>query len=102
MVRVDTAALRAAAKQLRDEAADAVGEAGRATRSTEDRTLVGFAFDRYGSHDGYKAVSQAWRGELSGIAEALRQLADALDTAADNYDRSDENASARFGPGGPR
>ncbi|MFC6017436.1 WXG100 family type VII secretion target [Plantactinospora solaniradicis] len=101
MVQVDTAVLRAAAKRLRDEAADAVGQAVKATQSTEGGTLVGLAFDQYGSYDGYRAVSEAWRAELGSLAEALRQLADALDKAADNYDQSDAAAAARFG-GGPR
>lgn len=101
MVQVDTAALRAAAKRLRDEAADAVGQAVKATQGTEGGTLVGFAFDQYGSYDGYKSVSQAWRAELGSLAEAMRQLADALEKAADNYDKADADASVRFG-GGPR
>ena len=101
MVQVDTAALRAAAKRLRDEAADGVREAVRATRNTDDgRLLIGF--DQYGSQDGYRAVSQAWRDELDALAEALRQLADAMEKAAENYERSDERAAARTGGGGAR
>ncbi|MEE6260915.1 WXG100 family type VII secretion target [Plantactinospora sonchi] len=99
MVRVDTAALRAAAKRLRDEAAGGVDEAIRSTQATDSGGLLGF--DQYGSFDGYQAVSRAWRAELGGFAEALRQLADAMEKAADNYDRSDQNAADRFG-GGPR
>jgi len=101
MIRVDTAALRATAKRLRNEAADTVGEAVKATQSTEGGSVVGFAFDQYGSYDGYKAVAQAWRAELGSLAEALRQLAEALERAADNYDRSDAAAGTRLG-GGPR
>lgn len=100
MVKVDTTELRAAAKRLRDEAANGVGEAYEATRATEGSgQLIGF--DPYGSFDGYQAVSRAWRAELDGLAEALRQLADAMEKAADEYDRSDRNAANRLG-GGPR
>ncbi|GAA3726201.1 hypothetical protein GCM10022225_04040 [Plantactinospora mayteni] len=100
MVRVDTAALRTAAKQLRDEAAEVVGEAVQATGNTEGQTVLGFAFDQYGSHDGYQSVAKAWRTELGCLAEALRQLAEAMEQAADNYDRSDENAKTRMGGAG--
>ncbi|MEQ4302374.1 type VII secretion target [Plantactinospora sp. B6F1] len=96
MVRVDTAALRTAAKQLRDEAADVVGEAVKATGNAERRTVLSFAFDEYGSHDGYQSVAKAWRNELDVLAEALRQLAGAMEQAADNYDRSDGNAQTRL------
>ena len=97
MVQVDTAALRAAAKRLRDEAADVLGQANAATHRTEERYAIGFAFDHYGSGEAYRAVSGAWRGELGNLAAALRQLAEAMDTAADNYDRSDAGATARLG-----
>jgi uncharacterized protein YukE len=96
-VRIDTAELRAAASRLRDEAATQVAEANAASRRTEDQYVLAVAFDTYGSVGAYRAVSSAWRGELGSLTAALRQLADALDAAADDYDRADAAGAARLG-----
>ncbi len=96
-MRVDTAALRAAAKRLRDEAADQIGQAITDSHGTEERYVIAFAFDGYGSHDAYTAVSQAWRSELSTLTIALRELANAMELAADDYDRADAAAANRLG-----
>ncbi|ROT32719.1 WXG100 family type VII secretion target [Micromonospora sp. HM5-17] len=98
MLQVDAAELRATAKRLRDEVANGVGGACEATSATEGGGIL-IGFDQYGSRDGYQAVSQAWRAELGAFAEAIRQLADALEKAADNYDRSDRDAARRLGGG---
>jgi uncharacterized protein YukE len=96
-VRTDTDALRSAARRLRDEAAARLTDANVHTRRTEEQHALGLVFDRYGSLPAYRAVSRAWRGELSNLGAALRQLADALETSADEYDRADADASARLG-----
>ncbi|MEO3744697.1 type VII secretion target [Plantactinospora sp. B5E13] len=100
MVRVDTTELRAAAQRLRDEAAGGVLEAIENSLATQSSSQP-LGFDQYGSFDGYVAVSRDWWAELGDFVEVLRQLADAMDKAAANYERSDQNADDRFG-GGPR
>jgi uncharacterized protein YukE len=97
LVRTDMAALRAAAKRLREEAAQELDDAAASTRRTEEQQVLDPAFDRYGSLPAYRAVAEAWRGELGNLAAVLRQLADALDASADAYARSDAAASARLG-----
>ncbi|MEV4755243.1 hypothetical protein AB0J86_09035 [Micromonospora sp. NPDC049559] len=98
-MRTDTAALRAAAKRLRDEAAQRVVDAAVRSWRTEERQVPGLVFDRYGSLPGYRTAARAWRDELGNLAEALAQLADALDESADAYDRADAAAAARLGGG---
>lgn len=100
MVRVDTTELRAAAQRLRDEAGGGVVEAIEHSLATESGGQPA-GFDQYGSFDGYLAVTRAWWAELGDFVEVLRQLADAMERAAANYERSDQNADDRFG-GGPR
>ena len=97
VVRTDTEALGTAAVRIRDDAVPPVTTAVIGSRRTEEQHLLEHAFDRYGSLPAYRTATAAWRDELDNLAAALRQLADALETAAGEYRRSDAAAAARLG-----
>ena len=95
-MQVDAAALRAAAKQLRE------GTAGNLRRATIQAGLperefgVEAAFDSYTTAAPYREVAAAWERELTVLTEAARQLADALEATAADYDRTDGRAAGRL------
>jgi uncharacterized protein YukE len=99
-MQVDTAALRAAAKQLRDEAAENLRRATIQAQRPEKEFGVEAAFDDYVTAAPYREVAAAWESELELLTEAARQLADSLDATAADYDATDQRAAGRLA--GPR
>jgi hypothetical protein len=94
-MQVDTTQLRAAAADLRDTAAEQLRQAVTTLGRAEREFSVEAAFDTYTTAAPYRAMSSAWQTELDVLAEATRQLADALDQAAAAYDASDAGAATR-------
>jgi hypothetical protein len=95
-MQVDTAQLRAAATKLRREVAENLRRAGIQAGGPERDFLVGGAFDTYTTPGPYRAAVAAWEKETEVLAEAARQLADAIDAAATDYDASDTRGSGRL------
>jgi uncharacterized protein YukE len=96
-MQVDAAALRDAAKRLRDGAAENLRQAVIQARRPEKEFSVEAAFDDYVTAGPFRNVAAAWEKELDVLTEATRQLADALEAAAADYDRSDARAGDRIG-----
>ncbi|AGZ45956.1 type VII secretion target [Actinoplanes friuliensis] len=95
-MQVDTAALRTAAVKLRDEVAEQLRRAGIQAGGPERDFRVAGAFDSYTTPGPYRAAVAAWEKELEVLAEATRQLADALEAAAADYDTSDARSAGRL------
>lgn len=64
-------------------------------RST-DGNAVDFAFDIYTGSAPYRAAAQGWQGEVSVLKEAVEELAEAMERAADEYDAADARAQNRM------
>jgi predicted RNA-binding Zn ribbon-like protein len=94
-MQVDSKELRATATRLRDDVADRVREAVRKAGRPEQEFSVEAAFDTMTTAAPYRAVVGAWEQELTLAVEAIRQLADALDRTADEYDGSDARSAHR-------
>jgi uncharacterized protein YukE len=99
-MQVDPAALREAAKQLRDSAAENLRQAAIQARRPEREFSVEAAFDDYVTAAPFREVAAAWERELDVLTEASRQLADSLEATAADYERSDARAAGRMA--GPR
>ena len=95
-MQVDTTQLRTAASKLRDEVAEHLRKAGIQAGGPERDFRVTGAFDSYTTPGPYRAVVAAWVKETEVLAEAARQLADALEAAAADYDASDARSAARL------
>jgi uncharacterized protein YukE len=95
-MQVDTTELRAAAAELRNVAAEQLRQAGATLDRAERAFNVEAAFDTYTTAAPYRATSSAWQKELEVLAEATRELADALERTAAAYDASDAGAGARL------
>jgi hypothetical protein len=95
-MQVDTAPLRMAATRLRDEVAEQLRRAGIQAGGPERDFRVAGAFDAYTTPGPYRAAVAAWSKELEVLAEAARQLADALDAAAAGYDATDARGAVRL------
>jgi len=94
-MQVDTAQLRTAAKRLRAEVGNQLERSRQPDRGTDrDDT-----FDRYTGSAPYREAAAAWAGEIDVLLRATTELADALEKAADDYDRSDDRARARLTAG---
>lgn len=96
-MQVDAAALRDAAKRLRDGAAENLRQAVIQARRPEKEFSVEAAFDDYVTAAPFRNVAAAWEKELDVLTEATRQLADALEATAADYERSDARAADRIG-----
>ena len=94
-MQVDAGALRGAAKELREGAADNLRRATIQAGRPEREFGVEAAFDSYTTAAPYRAVAAAWEQELTVLTEAARQLADALDATAADYDSTDARAAGR-------
>jgi hypothetical protein len=94
-MQVDAAALRAAAKELREGTADHLRRATIQAGRPEREFGVEAAFDSYTTAAPYREVSAAWEREFTVLTEAARQLADALEATAADYDRTDGRAAGR-------
>lgn len=83
--------LRAAAAKLRDDVVTDLLTAREKIADDVTEKVFGptlwFAAQRF---------LEAWRSELTAVIDALGQLALSLDTAAGNYDRSDQQSSSRL------
>lgn len=95
-MQVDTAQLRTAATRLRDEVAEPLRRAGIQAGGPEREFRVAGAFDDYTTPGPYRAAVGAWVRELEVLAEAARQVADALAAAAADYDAADARGKARL------
>lgn len=95
-MQVDTTQLRAAATELRTEVAEHLRRAGIQAGEPERDFRVTGAFDAYTTPGPYRAAVAAWEKEIEVLAEAARQLADALDAAAAGYDAADTRGAARL------
>jgi len=98
-MQVDTTQLRAAATTLRDEVAEHLRRAGIQAGAPERDFRVTGAFDSYTTAGPYRTVVAAWEKETEVLAEAARQLADALEAAAADYDAADDRGAARLAAG---
>jgi hypothetical protein len=96
-MQVDTAALRDAARRLREGAAENLRRAVIQARRPEKEFSVEEAFDDYVTAAPFRNVAAVWERELDVLAEATRQLADALEATAADYERSDARAAGRIG-----
>ena len=95
-MQIDTTQLRAAATTLRGEVAEHLRRAGIQAGGPERDFRVSGAFDRYTTPGPYRAAIAAWEKETEVLAEAARQLADALEAAAADYDASDARGAGRL------
>jgi hypothetical protein len=95
-VRVDVDGLRIAARALRDDTAEGLREAADRMRVPERQYGVEAAFDRYTTATPYRAVAAAIEQEFRLLEQAARELADALERTALDYERSDERAAHRL------
>jgi len=95
-MQVDTAQLRTAATTLRDDVAEHLRRAGIQAGGPEREFRVGSAFDSYTTPGPYRAAVAAWTKEIEVLAEAARQLADALEAAAADYDAADARGTKRL------
>jgi hypothetical protein len=95
-MQVDPTQLRTAATRLRDEVAEHLRKAGIQAGGPEREFRVGDAFDSYTTPGPYRAAIAAWEKETEVLAEAARQLADALEAAATDYEASDARAAGRL------
>lgn len=95
-MQVDTTQLRAAATALRTEVAEQLRRAGIQAGEPERDFRVGGAFDTYTTPGPYRAAVAAWEKETEVLAEAARQLADALEAAAADYDAADARGAGRL------
>jgi len=91
-MQVDTAQLRMAAARLRQDVAKPME---RSRRSGGTANLDG-TFDRYTTAAPLREAMTAWAEEIDILIQATAQLADALDQAADDYDKSDAAAARRL------
>jgi uncharacterized protein YukE len=96
-VQVDADELRVAARALRDDAAEDLRRAADRVRLPERQYGVEAAFDRYTTAAAYRALVTAVDQELRLLERAARELADALERTALDYERVDERAAHRLG-----
>jgi hypothetical protein len=95
-VQVDVDELRAAARTLRDDTAEGLRRAADRVRVPERQFGVEAAFDRYTTAAPYRALAAAVEQEFRVLERAARELADALDRTALDYERSDDRAARRL------
>ncbi len=96
-MQVDSAELRAAAGRLRDGVAEKLRQTTIRLQQPERDFSVEAAFDTYTTAAPLRAAAEQWGRELALLTEASRQLADALDATAADYDRADTHAAVRLG-----
>jgi uncharacterized protein YukE len=91
-MQVDTAALRATAGRLRREVLRQLEAPARAMGGGTPAD----SFCGYAGPEPYGEAVGAWFAEIQAIHTASAQLADALEAAADDYDRADAAAAGRL------
>jgi uncharacterized protein YukE len=99
-VRVGSDELRAVARRLREEAAEDLRRAVTQLQVPERQYGVEAAFDTCTTAASYREYTAAVEQEFRLLEEAARQLADALDRTAGDYDAADARAAQRIG--GPK
>ncbi|GAA2635196.1 type VII secretion target [Paractinoplanes durhamensis] len=95
-VQVSSDQLRAAARKLREDAAENLRKAAIQIKVPEQRYGVEAAFDHYTTAAAYREYATALEEEFRLLEEASRQLADALEQTANDYDRSDMMSAERL------
>jgi hypothetical protein len=90
-MQVDTVQLRKAAARLRQDVVPQLGRAG----DPGAHVNVDGAFDLYTTSAPFTEAASAWNTELGLLSRAAIQLADALEAAADDYDRADARSAQR-------
>lgn len=98
-VQVKSDELRAAARKLREEAAENLRKAALQMQVPEKQYGVEQAFDTYTTAAAYRGYATAMEQEFRILEEATRQLADALDQTANDYDASDARSAAALRAG---
>ena len=96
-VRVSSEELRAAARTLRAEAAENLRKAVTQLQVPERQYGVEAAFDTYTTAAAYREYITAMEQEFRLLEDASRQLADALEQTANDYDAADRRAAERAG-----
>jgi hypothetical protein len=91
-MQVDTAQLRRAAARLRQDVAKRLETSCEPGRGVN----VDGAFDLYTTAAPYTEAATAWAVEIGLLIRATTQLAEALESAADDYDKSDERSARRM------
>jgi uncharacterized protein YukE len=91
-MQVDTAQLRKAAGQLRQDVAKQLAKAADGLSAT----VADGTFDQYTTATPYREAMDAWLREIGLLAEATAQLAGALEQAADGYDTADARSAGRL------
>ena len=99
-VQVKSDELRAAARKLRDEAAETLRKAALQMQVPEKQFGVERAFDTYTTAAAYRQYATAMEQEFRILEEAARQLAAALDRTANDYDASDARSATALRVGG--
>ncbi|MEU4241799.1 type VII secretion target [Actinoplanes sp. NPDC026619] len=94
-VQVSSDHLRVAARKLREETAEQLRKAAAQLEVPEKSYGVEAAFDTYTTAAAYREYATAMEEEFRMIEEACRQLADALEQTAADYDRADQQSSVR-------
>ncbi|GAA0558575.1 hypothetical protein GCM10010172_47000 [Paractinoplanes ferrugineus] len=96
-VQVKSDHLRVAARKLREEAAESLRRAAEQLAVPEKQYGVAAAFDHYTTAAAYRAYATAMEEEFRLLEQACRQLADALEQTAGDYDRADKASAHRVG-----
>jgi hypothetical protein len=91
-MQVDTAQLRRAAVRLRQDVAKRLESSCEPGREVN----VDGAFDLYTTAAPYTEAATAWSAEIGLLIGATTQLAEALESAADDYDKSDDRSARRM------
>jgi Excreted virulence factor EspC, type VII ESX diderm len=93
-MQVDTAQLRKAAARLRQDVVAPL----RGVRPRPDGNVDG-AFDFYTTSAPFTEAATAWAGEIDVLVRATVQLVDALESAAEDYDKADAESARRMAAG---
>lgn len=96
-MQVSSGELRVAAAKLRQEAAEDLRKAVTQLQAPERGYGVEAAFDRYTTAAAYRAFTTAVEQEFRLLEQAARELADALDRTAADYDAADQRSAKRTG-----
>ncbi|MDT5031113.1 MAG: hypothetical protein QOC94_1284 [Actinoplanes sp.] len=96
-MQVDTVELRSTAGRLRDGSAEKLRTASIRLRQPGQELSLEAAFDTYTTAEPLRAATGVWSTELELLTAAIRQLADALEAAASDYDRADSHAAVHLG-----
>jgi hypothetical protein len=91
-MQVDTAQLRKAAARLRQDVAKRL----ETSRGPGREVNADGAFDLYTTAAPYTEAATAWAEEIELLIRATTQLAEALESAANDYDKADDRSARRM------